>query len=35
MNYYKQGDAAKADKIKAAFEDKGYDATGWRCGFMK
>lgn len=23
MNYYKQGDAANADKIKAAFEAKG------------
>jgi hypothetical protein len=25
MNYYKQGDAAKADKIKAAFEKLGYN----------
>ena len=24
MNYYKQGDAANADKIKAAFENKGF-----------
>lgn len=24
MNYYIQGDAAKADKIKAAFESKGF-----------
>ena len=30
MNYYIQGCAAKADKIKAAFEDKGYDTTGWK-----
>ena len=27
MNYYIQGDAAKADKIKAAFERLGYDIT--------
>ena len=25
MNYYKQGDAANANKIKAAFEELGYD----------
>jgi hypothetical protein len=25
MNYYKRGDAANADRIKAAFEEKGYD----------
>ena len=29
MNYYIQGDAAKADKIKAAFEKLGYDVTGF------
>ena len=29
MNYYIQGDAAKADKIKAAFEKKGYNVTGF------
>lgn len=29
MNYYKQGDAAKADKIKAAFEKLGYDVSGF------
>lgn len=29
MNYYIQGDAAKAEQIKAAFEELGYDATGW------
>lgn len=29
MNYYKQGDAAKADKIKAAFEKKGYSDKGF------
>lgn len=28
MNYYIQGDAANADKIKAAFEKLGYDTTG-------
>ena len=27
MNYYIQGDAANADKIRAAFESKGYDTT--------
>jgi hypothetical protein len=27
MNYYIQGDAANADKIKAAFEAKGYKCT--------
>jgi hypothetical protein len=27
MNYYKQGDAANADKIKAAFERLGYDTS--------
>lgn len=27
MNYYKQGDAANADKIKAAFEKLGYDIS--------
>ena len=27
MNYYIQGDAAKADQIKAAFESKGYDVS--------
>ena len=30
MNYYKQGDAANADKIKAAFEGKGIYST---CNF--
>lgn len=30
MNYYIQGCAANADKIKAAFEDKGYNTTGWK-----
>ena len=30
MNYYIQGDAANADKIKAAFEKLGYDTTGWK-----
>lgn len=29
MNYYKQGDAAKAKQIKAAFEKEGYDVTGF------
>lgn len=29
MEYYKQGDAANADKIKAAFEKLGYDITGF------
>ena len=29
MNYYIQGCAAKADKIKAAFEKLGYDVTGF------
>ena len=29
MNYYKQGDAANADKIKAAFEKKGIDTSDW------
>ena len=29
MNYYKQGDAANADKIKAAFEAKGIDTSDW------
>ena len=29
MNYYIQGCAAKADKIRAAFENKGYDVTGF------
>lgn len=31
MNYYKQGDAANADKIKAAFEKLGYNTrvNGW------
>ena len=29
MNYYIQGDAANADKIKAAFEKEGYDVTGF------
>ena len=31
MNYYKQGDADKADKIKAAFEKLGYNTrvNGW------
>jgi len=28
MNYYIQGDAANADKIKAAFEKLGYDTSG-------
>ena len=36
MNYYIQGDAAKADKIKAAFERLGYSTAGWhyngKCG---
>ena len=27
MNYYKQGDAANAEQIKAAFEAKGIDTT--------
>jgi hypothetical protein len=26
MNYYIQGNAAKADQIKAAFKEKGFDA---------
>ena len=29
MEYYKQGDAANADKIKAAFAKLGYDTSGW------
>ena len=29
MEYYKQGDAANADKIKAAFARLGYDTSGW------
>jgi len=29
MNYYKQGDAANADKIKAVFERLGYDVKVW------
>lgn len=29
MNYYIQGDAAKADKIKAAFKKLGCDVTGF------
>ena len=29
MNYYKQGNAAKAEQIKAAFESKGYNTAGW------
>ena len=29
MNYYIQGCAAKADKIRAAFEKLGYDVTGF------
>ena len=29
MNYYIQGDAAKAANIKAAFEKLGYDVKGW------
>lgn len=29
MEYYKQGDAAKAEQIKAAFEKEGYDVTGF------
>ena len=29
MNYYIQGDAANADKIKAAFEKKGYSDKGF------
>lgn len=29
MNYYKQGDAANANKIRAAFEKLGYDVTGF------
>ena len=29
MNYYIQGDAANADKIKAAFEKKGIDVLGF------
>jgi hypothetical protein len=29
MNYYIQGDAAKADQIKAAFEKLGYYVTGF------
>lgn len=28
MNYYKQGDAANADQIKAAFEAKGFNTLG-------
>lgn len=27
MNYYIQGDAANADKIRAAFEKLGYDTS--------
>lgn len=30
MNYYKQGDAANADKIKAAFESKGCEKSNTR-----
>jgi len=33
MNYYIQGDAANADKIKAAFEAKGYKC-GHNCDSM-
>lgn len=29
MNYYINGDAAKAEQIKAAFEKLGYDINGW------
>ena len=29
MNYYKHGDAANADKIKAAFERLGYTTSGF------
>ena len=29
MNYYIQGDAARADKIRAAFENKGYSDKGF------
>ena len=29
MEYYIQGNAAKAEQIKAAFEKLGYDTTGW------
>jgi hypothetical protein len=29
MNYYKQGDAARAEEIKAAFEKLGYDVSGF------
>ena len=29
MNYYIQGDAANAERIKAAFEKLGYDVTGF------
>ena len=29
MNYYKRGDAANADKIKAAFEAKGINVKDW------
>lgn len=32
MDYYKQGDPANADKIKAAFEKLGYDIS-WPGGF--
>lgn len=30
MNYYIQGNAANADKIRAAFEKLSYDTTGWK-----
>ena len=33
MNYYIQGDAAKADQIKAAFEKKGFICTLPNCVF--
>ena len=29
MDYYIQGDAARAKKIKAAFEKLGYDVNNW------
>lgn len=32
MNYYKQGDAANADQIRAAFEAKGYHTGLWDYG---
>lgn len=31
MNYYIQGDEAKAEQIKAAFDKLGFDPAGWNC----